>query len=48
MERPAEYLDLLTYYRTTEVDGLSICSREAGPKVAPTLLIQGRLLCQTR
>ena len=28
-----------TYYRTTQVDGLSIFYREAGPKDAPTLLL---------
>jgi pimeloyl-ACP methyl ester carboxylesterase len=28
-----------TFYRTTEVDGLSIFYREAGPKDAPTLLL---------
>lgn len=26
-------------YRTVQVDGLSICYREAGPKDAPTLLL---------
>jgi pimeloyl-ACP methyl ester carboxylesterase len=34
--RPVEQL---TYYRTTQVDGLSIFYREAGPKDAPTLLL---------
>jgi hypothetical protein len=48
MECPAEYLEHPTYYRTTQVDGLSISYHETGPKVVPTLLIQGRLLCQTR
>lgn len=28
-----------TTYRTTKVDGLSICYREAGPKDAPTILL---------
>ena len=28
-----------TFYRTTEIDGLSIFYREAGPKDAPTLLL---------
>src|SRR5579871_6215702 len=28
-----------TFYRTTQVDGLSIFYREAGPKNAPTLLL---------
>ena len=28
-----------TYYRTTQIDGLSIFYREAGPKDAPTLLL---------
>jgi pimeloyl-ACP methyl ester carboxylesterase len=32
MERP-------TFYRTTQIDGLSIFYREAGPKDAPTLLL---------
>jgi pimeloyl-ACP methyl ester carboxylesterase len=35
-ERPVQHP---TYYRTTEVDGLSIFYREAGPKDAPTLLL---------
>ena len=48
MERLAEHLELLTDYRTTRVDGLSICDREAGSKDEPTLLIEGRLSCQTR
>ena len=28
-----------TFYRTTQIDGLSIFYREAGPKDAPTLLL---------
>jgi len=32
MERP-------TFYRTTQIDGISIFYREAGPKDAPTLLL---------
>lgn len=48
MERPAEHLEQLMYYRTTQVDGLSIFYREAGSKDAPTLLIEGSLPCQTR
>ncbi|MGZ5957549.1 MAG: alpha/beta fold hydrolase, partial [Myxococcaceae bacterium] len=28
-----------TFYRTTQVDGLSIFYREAGPKDAPTILL---------
>jgi pimeloyl-ACP methyl ester carboxylesterase len=28
-----------TVYRTIQVDGISICYREAGPKDAPTLLL---------
>jgi pimeloyl-ACP methyl ester carboxylesterase len=28
-----------TFYRTTEIDGLSIFYREAGPKDAPALLL---------
>jgi hypothetical protein len=35
-ERPVEYP---TFYRTTQIDGLSISYREAGPKDAPTLLL---------
>ncbi len=35
-ERPVEYP---TFYRTTQIDGLSIFYREAGPKHAPTLLL---------
>jgi pimeloyl-ACP methyl ester carboxylesterase len=35
-ERPVEYP---TFYRTTQIDGLSIFYREAGPKDAPTLLL---------
>jgi pimeloyl-ACP methyl ester carboxylesterase len=35
-ERPMEHP---TFYRTTEIDGLSIFYREAGPKDAPTLLL---------
>jgi len=35
-ERPAEHP---TFYRTTQIDGLSIFYREAGPKDAPTLLL---------
>jgi len=34
--RPAEFP---TFYRTTQVDGLSIFYREAGPKDGPTLLL---------
>jgi hypothetical protein len=36
MERPMEHP---TFYRTAQVDGLSIFYREAGPKDAPTLLL---------
>ena len=32
-------MEHLTYYRTTQVDGLSIFYREAGPKDAPTILL---------
>jgi len=32
MERP-------TFYRTTQIDGLSVFYREAGPKDAPTILL---------
>src|SRR5258705_11739164 len=35
-ERPVEHP---TFYRTTQIDGLSIFYREAGPKAAPTLLL---------
>jgi len=35
-ERPVEHP---TFYRTTQIDGLSIFDREAGPKDAPTLLL---------
>jgi len=28
-----------TFYRTTQIDGLSVFYREAGPKDAPTLLL---------
>ena len=35
-ERPMEHP---TFYRTTQIDGLSIFYREAGPKDAPTLLL---------
>jgi hypothetical protein len=28
-----------TFYRTTQIDGLSIFYREAGPKDAPTILL---------
>jgi len=35
-ERPMEHP---TFYRTIQVDGLSIFYREAGPKEAPTLLL---------
>jgi len=35
-ERPVEHP---TFYRTTQIDGLSIFYREAGPKDAPTLLL---------
>jgi pimeloyl-ACP methyl ester carboxylesterase/enamine deaminase RidA (YjgF/YER057c/UK114 family) len=35
-ERPVEHP---TFYRTTQIDGLSIFYREAGPKEAPTLLL---------
>jgi pimeloyl-ACP methyl ester carboxylesterase len=34
--RPVEHP---TFYRTTQIDGLSIFYREAGPKDAPTLLL---------
>src|SRR3984957_6844167 len=35
-ERPMEHP---TVYRTTQIDGLSVFYREAGPKEAPTLLL---------
>src|SRR5437660_7214557 len=35
-ERPVEYP---TFYRTIQIDGLSIFYREAGPKDAPTILL---------
>src|ERR1041384_6037788 len=35
-ERPVEHP---TLYRTTQIDGLSIFYREAGPKDAPTILL---------
>jgi len=35
-EGPAEYP---TFYRTIQIDGLSIFYREAGPKDAPTILL---------
>src|SRR5260370_31845689 len=35
-ERPMEHP---TFYRTIQIDGLSIFYREAGPKEAPTLLL---------
>src|SRR5258705_11839354 len=35
-ERPMEHP---TFYRTIQIDGLSIFYREAGPKDAPTLLL---------
>ena len=36
-DRPMEHH--LTFYRTTQIDGLSIFYREGGPKDAPTLLL---------
>jgi pimeloyl-ACP methyl ester carboxylesterase len=33
------YVEHLTFYRTIQIDGLSIFYREAGPKDAPTLLL---------
>jgi len=38
-ERPVEHP---TFYRTIQIDGLSIFYREAGPKDAPTLLLLRR------
>src|SRR5881227_1051864 len=35
-ERPVEHR---TFYRTTQIDGLTIFYREAGPKNAPTILL---------
>jgi len=35
-DRPVEHT---TFYRTTQIDGLSIFYREAGPKDGPTLLL---------
>src|SRR5579862_3553029 len=35
-EHPVEYP---TFYRTAQIDGLTIFYREAGPKSAPTLLL---------
>src|ERR1700745_942058 len=35
-ERPVEHP---TFYRTTQIDGLSIFYREAGPKDGPTILL---------
>src|SRR5206468_10254490 len=35
-ERPMEHA---TFYRTTQIDGLSIFYREAGPKDAPPILL---------
>jgi len=35
-ERPVEHP---TFYRTAQIDGLSIFYREAGPKDAPTILL---------
>ena len=35
-ERPVEHP---TFYRSTQVDGLTIFYREVGPKDAPTLLL---------
>src|SRR5439155_22902925 len=35
-ERPMQHP---TFYRTTQIDGLSILYRETGPKDAPTLLL---------
>src|SRR5436189_6319229 len=35
-ERPMEHA---TFYRTTQIDGLSIFYREGGPKDAPTMLL---------
>jgi pimeloyl-ACP methyl ester carboxylesterase len=37
-----------TFYRTTEIDGLSIFYREAGPKDAPALLLLHGLPCSSR
>ena len=37
-----------TYYRTTQIDGLSIFYREAGPKDAPTLLLLHGLRSSSR
>lgn len=39
LEHLEEHLEHLTHYRTTQVDGLSIFYREAGPEDAPTLLL---------
>src|SRR5438552_18393032 len=38
-ERPVKYP---TSYRTMQIDGLSIFYREAGPKDAPTILLNDR------
>ena len=35
-DHPVEHA---TFYRTTQIDGLSIFYREAGPKDAPTILL---------
>jgi len=37
-----------TFYRTTQIDGLSIFCREAGPKDAPTLLLPHGLPSSSR
>ena len=34
-----DFVKYPTFYRTTQIDGLSIFYREAGPKVGPTLLL---------
>ena len=34
-----QIMEHLTFYRTTQFDGLSIFYREAGPKDGPTLLL---------
>src|SRR5437763_16007002 len=39
VQRKEQKMNYRTLYRTTQIDGLSIFYREAGPKEAPTLLL---------
>src|SRR5437870_5328817 len=44
--RKEHVVEHLTFYRTVQVDGLSIFYREAGPRSAPTILLLHGLLVQ--